>query len=372
MKITHFELLHVRPRWLFLKVHTDVGIIGLGEPTLEGRARTVAEAVREYERMLIGQDPRRIEHLWQRMYRQTFYRGGPVLCSAISGIEQAMWDILGKSLGVPVYQLLGGAVRDRIRIYGWTRGGQTGDYIENFIHHLEARQFTAYKFAPIDACRMIESPAAMQRAVDRVAEARRIVGDEIDLAVDLHGRCTPALSRRLARKLEPFDLLFIEEPVLPGDTAALAALSAACSTPIATGERLFTRWQFQELIERQAAAVLQPDLSHVGGIFETRKIAAAAEARNIAIAPHCPLGPIALAASLQVDATTPNFLIQEHVTLGAEYLKQPFIVNDGYIDLPTGPGLGIELDDEKVKAGQFDGDWDTPTFHLDDGSIAEW
>ena len=372
MKITHFELLHVRPRWVILKVHTDAGIVGLGEPTLEGRAQTVVMAVREYERMLIGQDPRRIEHLWQMMYRQTFYRGGPVLCSAISGIEQALWDILGKSLGVPVYQLLGGAVRDRIRIYGWTGGGRTGDYIEDFLHHIEGGEFTAYKFAPIDAAWMIESPAAMQKAVDRVAEARRKAGPQIDLAVDFHGRCTPALSRRLAQKLEPFDLMFIEEPVLPGDTAALKALSAATSTPIATGERLFTRWQFQDLIEQRAVAVLQPDLSHVGGIHEARKIAAAAEARDIAIAPHCPLGPIALAASLQLDACTPNFLIQEHVTLGAEYLKQPFEVKGGYIDLPTGPGLGIELDEQKVEAGMFEGDWDTPTFWHGDGSVAEW
>ncbi len=372
MKITHFELIHVRPRWLILKVHTDRDIVGLGEPTLEGRAQTVATALREFERMLVGEDPRRIEHLWQRMYRQTFYRGGPVLSSAISGIEHALWDILGKSLDTPVHQLLGGAVRDRIRMYGWTRGGKTGDYIEDFMHHMEAREFTAYKFSPIEACRMIESPAAMQRAADHVAEARRIVGDAIDIAVDFHGRSTPALSKRLARKLEPYDPLFIEEPVLPGDTAALKDIAASTSIPIATGERLFTRWQFQDVIEQQAVAIVQPDLSHVGGVFEARKIAAMAEARNIAVAPHCPLGPVCLAASLQVDACTPNFLIQEHVTLGEGYLKRPFVVKDGYIDVPRGPGLGIELDDEAIAGQVFEGDWETPTFTLEDGSVAEW
>lgn len=372
MKITHIETMHVRPRWLLLKVHTDKGIIGLGDATLEGRAQTVATCVHEFERMLGGQDPRRIEHLWQMMYRQTFYRGGPIMCSAISGIEQALWDILGKSLGVPVHQLLGGRVRDRIRMYGWTRGAKTGGYIEDFKHHLEARQFTAYKFAPIKDCRLIESPAAMQQAVKLVAEARQIVGDQIDLAVDFHGRSAPALSRRLAQKLEPFDLLFIEEPVLPGDITGLKAIAAATSTPIATGERLFTRWQFQEVIEAGAVAVVQPDISHVGGIFEGRKIAAMAESRNMAVAPHCPLSAVSLAACLQLDACTPNFLIQEHVTLGADYLKQPFVVKDGYIDVPTGPGLGIELDDAKVAAGLFDGDWDTPTFALEDGGVAEW
>ncbi len=372
MKITRFELIHVRPRWLILKVHTDKGIVGLGGPTLEGRAQTAATAVREFERMLVGEDPRRVEHLYQRMYRQTFYRGGPVLCSAISGIEHALWDILGKSLNAPVHQLLGGAVRERIRMYGWVRGEKTGDYIEDFLHHVEQRQFTCYKFAPMAACRAIESPEAMDRVERVVADARQRAGRGIDLALDFHGRTTPALARRLAKRLEPYDPIFIEEPVLPGDTEGMVQVARSTTIPIATGERLFTRQPFLELIERRAVAVVQPDLSHVGGIFEARKIAAAAEARQIAIAPHCPLGPICLAASLQLDACTPNFLVQEHVTLGEGYLKQPFVVRDGYIDVPQGPGLGIELDDEAIAALEFEGDWDTPTFTLEDGSVAEW
>ena len=372
MKIATVDTFHVRPRWLFVKVTTDAGLVGWGEATLEGRSQTAETAVRELGRVIVGQDPRRIEHLWQRMYRRGFYRGGPILTSAISGIEHALWDILGRSLGVPVYQLLGGAVRERIRIYGWAPGGRTGDYIEKFQHRLTSGRFTAYKFTPVEACRMIETPAAMDAAVARLREARELAGRDVDIAADLHGRVTPALARRLAQKFEPFDPMFIEEPVLPGDTAAIKAVAASTTIPIATGERLFTRWQFQELIEQQAVAIVQPDLAHVGGIYEARKIAAMAESRNIAVAPHCPLGPIALAASLQVDACTPNFLIQEHVTLGEGYLKRPLEVVDGHIAVPQGPGLGIEVDEDALQAHAFAGDWDTPTFSLDDGSITEW
>lgn len=372
MQITAIDTFHVRPRWLFLKMSTDAGLVGWGEATLEGRTQTVAAAIAEYARTLVGEDPRRIEHLWQRMFRQTFYRGGPVLCSAISGIEHALWDILGQSLNVPVHQLLGGAVRNRIRLYGWTEGAKTGDYIEKFQHRLQSGRFTAYKFCPVEACRLIESPAQMDAAVARVREARELAGRETDLAIDLHGRVTPAVARRLAQKFEPFDPLFLEEPVLPGDTAAIKTIAESTTIPIATGERLFTRWQFQELIEQQAVAIVQPDLAHVGGIWEARKIAAMAESRNIAFAPHCPLGPIGLAASLQVDACTPNFLIQEHVTLGEGYLKQPFEVVDGHIAVPTAPGLGIEVDEDALKQHLFDGTWETPTFELPDGTVAEW
>ena len=372
MKITRLETIHVRPRWLFLKVHTDAGIVGLGEPNLEGRALTVEMAVHELGRTLVGQDPRRIEHLWQLMYRGTFYRGGPILSSAISGIEQALWDILGKSLGVPVYQLLGGAVRDRIRLYAWVKGEPNTDPFDSLKASIQSGGFTAYKMAPIGAARMIETPAAIDAIVAKVATVREIAGRGVDLAVDFHGRASPAMAKVLARLLEPYHPMFIEEPILPGDTQALLELSRATTIPLATGERLFTRWQFQNLIQSQAVAVVQPDLSHVGGIFEARKIAAMAEARNIAIAPHCPLGPIALAASLQLDACTPNFLCQEHVTLGETYLKAPFVVEQGYVRVPDAPGLGIELDDDKVEAGRFAGDWGTPRFELEDGSFTEW
>jgi len=372
MKITKLETFHVKPRWLFLKVHTDAGIVGLGEPVVEGRAQTVETAAREIARWLIGQDPRRIEHIWQCIHRGTFYRGGPILSSALSGVEQALWDILGKHLQVPVHQLLGGAVRDKIRMYGWIRTEQGEHYIDSVKRSLLQKSFTAYKIGPIGPSRFTETPAEIDRIVAKVAAVRLAAGNAIDIAVDFHGRASPAMARQLARLLEPYRPMFIEEPVLPGDTLALKELSRTTVIPIATGERLTTRWQFQELIETEAVAILQPDLSHAGGIFEVRKIAAMAESRNMAIAPHCPLGPIALAASLQLDACTPNFLCQEHVTLGDDYLAKPFQVADGYIDVPTAPGLGIELDDDKLRAGLFQGDWQTPIWTLEDGSFAEW
>lgn len=372
MKITRLETQQVRPRWLFLKVYTDNGLVGLGEPTLEGRTQTVETAVQEIGRYLIGKDPREIERHWQAIYRGTFYRGGPVLCSALSGVEQALWDILGKHLGVPVWRLLGGKVRDRIRMYGWVKGETTGDYIENFKMNVRDSQCTLYKLVPVPAVRTIETPAMLDRIVERIVAVREAVGRDVDIGVDFHGRTTPALARRLAQRLEPYEPAFIEEPVLPGDVDALKDIASSTTIPIAAGERLFTRWQFQELIERQAVAIIQPDVSHAGGIYEVRKIAAMAEARNIAVAPHCPLGPISLAACLQLAACTPNFWAQEHLCLGDGYLKQPFVMEQGYIPVPEGPGLGIELDDEAIEAKRFAGDWETPSFTLEDGSFAEW
>ena len=372
MKITRLETFHVRPRWLFLKIHTDAGIVGLGEPTLEGRTQTVETAVKEIGRYLIGKDPREIEKHWQTIYRGTFYRGGPILSSALSGVEQALWDILGKHLGVPVWQLLGGKVRDKIRMYGWVGGETTGDYIENFTQSISDGQFTAYKFVPVPGMRMIESPEVIDKVVAQVKAIREKAPRHVDIGLDFHGRTTPAMARKLAKLLEPYDPMFIEEPVLPGDTAALKEVARSTTIPIATGERLFTRWQFQDLIAQGAVAIVQPDLSHVGGIFEARKIAAMAEAKNIAIAPHCPLGPIALAACLQLAACTPNFLVQEHLTLGEGYLKEPFIVEKGYIQVPERPGLGIELDEVALKDKIFEGNWETPSFTLEDGSFAEW
>jgi galactonate dehydratase len=372
VKITRLESIFVRPRWHFLKMHTDEGIVGLGEPIVEGRARTVATAVGELGEYLIGQDPRRIEHHWQVMYRGAFYRGGPVLVSAISGVEQAMWDILGKSLGVPVYQLLGGAVRDRVRVYAHCAITEP-DEAASALAPLLAQGYTAIK-GGIDApVRIIDTKAYVDRQVARITAIREALPDHCDLAIDFHGRVGPAMAIRLAHALEHLHLLFIEEPVLPENVDALVAVARSTTIPIATGERLFTRWGFREVLEKGAAAVLQPDLCHAGGIGEVRKIAAMAETYYAAVAPHNPLGPISLAAGLQVDACTPNFLCQEQVSLGEGYLKQPFVVRDGYIDIPTAPGLGIELDDEAVASQVYDGSWQTPTlFHADDGSFGEW
>ncbi|MBZ0284276.1 MAG: galactonate dehydratase [Anaerolineae bacterium] len=371
MKITKLETIFVKPRWLFLKVHTDEGIVGLGEPIVEGRAQTVAAAVHEIGRYLIGQDPRRIEHHWQAIYRGQFYRGGPVLCSALSGIEQALWDITGKWLGQPVYQLLGGATRDKIRMYGWVHGETYGDYIQSAKVSVNAG-FTALKMGIPGAVNIVDTQGVVETIAGQFAEVRAVVGSQVDIGIDFHGRVSPAMAVRLAKALEPYYPMFIEEPVLPENVDTMVTVARSTSIPIATGERLFTKWGFREVLEKQAAVILQPDLSHAGGILECKKIAAMAECYYAAIAPHCPLGPIALATCLQLDACIPNFLVQEHVTTGEGYLKEPFQVVDGYIPLPTQPGLGIELDENALADKLDDGSWETPRLWHPDGSVADW
>jgi galactonate dehydratase len=345
MRITKLETFFVKPRWLFLKVHTDEGVVGLGEPVIEGRAQTVAAAVQEIGRYLIGQDPRRIEHHWQA--------------------------ITGKWLGQPVYQLLGGATRDKIRMYGWLSGETYGDYIESAKVNADAG-FTALKIGLEGPFKLIDTPARVEDVVRNFAGIRATVGSDVDVGIDFHGRVSPAMAIRLARALEPYQPMFIEEPVLPENVDALVTVARSTSIPVATGERLFTKWGFREVLEKQAAAILQPDLSHAGGILECRKIAAMAECYYAAVAPHCPLGPIALAACLQLDACIPNFLAQEHVTLGQAYLEEPFKVVDGYIELPSAPGLGIELDEEALHHKLDDGSWETPRLWHEDGSVADW
>jgi len=371
VKITKLETFYVRPRWVFLKAHTDEGIAGWGEPVVEGWSRSTAAAVQEMGRYLIGKDPRRIERHWQAIYRGGFYRGGPVLTSALSGIEQAMWDITGKWLGVPVYQLLGGAVRDRIRVYGHVHGKSPDEYAASG-REAAAAGITAVKTAPFGAARFVESGEFVREAVARIAALREAVGAEVDIGIDFHGRVSPALALQLIKALEPYRPMFVEEPCLPGDVDALAGIARSTTVPIATGERLFTKWAFREVLEKRAAAILQPDLSHAGGIFEVRKIAAMAEACYAAVAPHCPLGPIALAASLQLDACTPNFLCQEQVCLGEGYLKTPFVVSKGHVDVPTAPGLGIEIDEEALEEKLYDGSWENPRLWHEDGSVADW
>jgi len=387
MKITKLETLLVKPRWCFLKVYTDEGIVGYGEPIVEGKARTVAQAVHELEHHLLGKDPRRIQHHWQSMYRHSFYRGGPVLTSAISGIEQALWDILGKWLGVPVYQLLGGKCRDRIRLYAHC-GGRTPQECAENARKLVSEGFTALKMglgvtaprkdSPLPSAlwnvapiRIVDRPSVVDQVVERVGAIRDAVGRDVDLAVDFHGQTSPAMAIRLAQALEQFDLMFIEEPCLPENVDALAKVARATSIPVATGERLFTKWGFREVLEKQAASVLQPDLCHAGGIFECRTIAAMAEVYYAGIAPHNPLGPISLAACVQLDACIPNFLVQEFTTLGEGYLKEPFKMVSGYVEVPEGPGLGIELDDEAVE-DKLGHDWRSPMLFHEDGSVGDW
>jgi len=371
VRITKLETFFVKPRWVFLKMHTDEGLVGWGEVTLEAWSRTVAAAVEEIGRYLIGQDPRRIEHHWQAIYRGGFYRGGPVLLSALSGIDQAMWDITGKSLGAPVHQLLGGAVRDKIRVYCHV-GGETPDDCARHAKENVARGFTVIKVGLFGAVRFTEPPAFVAEAKKRMSAFREAVGEGVEIGVDFHGRVGPAMAIQLADAIEPYHPVFIEEPCLPENVDAMARVARGTRIPIATGERLFTKWAFREVLEKGAAAILQPDVSHAGGILEVRKIAAMAECYYASLAPYCPLGPIALAASLQVDSCTPNLLCQEQVNLGEGYLKRPFVMERGYVTVPAGPGLGIEVDEDAVTAKLYEGDWQTPRLYHEDGAVADW
>jgi galactonate dehydratase len=367
LKITQLEPFLVKPRWLFLKIHTNAGIIGLGEPILEGRALTCKTAVEEVAPYLIDKDPRRVVHHWQAIYRHAFYRGGPILTSVLSGIDQALWDIKGKALGVPVYELLGGPTRDRIRIYAHAGTPKR-------IAEAKARGFTAFK-ASVGfgrSGRYVQTPAAIQRAAEGFAASRQAAGPDCDLAAEFHGAIQPQTSKLLIKALEPYQPFFIEEPVQSQNVDVLADIARGTHLPIATGERIFTKWEFREILEKRAASILQPDVSHAGGITECRLIAGMAEAYYVPLAPHCPLGPIALAAGLQLAASIPNFLCQEQVGLGEGYLKKPFEVEKGYVPIPTGPGLGVELDENAV-ADKINHDWRNPeTYDREDGSVVDW
>lgn len=367
VKITKLETFLVKPRWLFLKVHTNAGVTGLGEPLLEGRALTIQTAIKEIEPYLLGKDPRAVAHHWQAIYRHAFYRGGPVLTSALSGIDQALWDIKGKLLGVPVYELLGGPTRQKIRVYAHAR---TPAEVKARL----AQGFTAFKTGPSKKrpSRIVDNMAFVEGVVKHFADYRALVGKEIDVGIDFHGAIPPQTARLLIKALEPYQPMFIEEPVNIGSVEVLAEMARLTHIPIATGERIFTKWGFREILEKHAASILQPDLCHAGGITEVRLIAGMAEASYAAIAPHNPMGPISLASGLQIAASIPNFLCQEQVSLGEGYIKQPFVVKNGYVDLPIGPGLGIELDEEALK-DKIGHDWKNPeTYDADDGSVVDW
>jgi galactonate dehydratase len=367
LKITKLETLLVKPRWLFLKIHTNAGIVGLGEPITEGRALTCAEAVKEIEPYLVGKDPRPVAKHWQAIYRHAFYRGGPILTSALSGIDQALWDIKGKALGVPVYELLGGPTRDRVRVYAHAG---TVDQMKK----MQAQGFSAFKTGPAKKrpARYVETPAAIGYAAERFAELRKAMGNDVDIAIDFHGAISPATAKLLIKALEPYQPMFVEEPVQCQNHDIMAEIARGTHLPIATGERVFTKWGFREVLEKQAATILQPDLCHAGGITEVRLIAGMAEAYYAQVAPHNPLGPISLAAGVQISASIPNFLCQEQVSLGEGYIKQPFTIRDGYLELPKGPGLGIELD-ENALADKIGHDWrNQESYDADDGSVVDW
>jgi galactonate dehydratase len=381
MLISRIETFLVAPRWLFVRIETDDGLVGWGEASLEGNSDAVRTVIAQHAEYLIGRDASTIEDHWQVMTRGGFYRGGAVFASAVSGIDQALWDLAGKALGVPVHHLLGGAVRDRIRVYGWV-GGDEPTEVADAISAQIAVGLTAVKMNASGRMSRMGTVAEIDGVVQRVRAAREVLGPDRDVAVDLHGRFTLANARRLAPLLEPLHPFFLEEPVVPENSRLIASLAAATSIPIATGERLYGRAEFLPVFEA-GISVAQPDLSHAGGISEVRRIAAVAELYDVQLAPHCPLGPIALAACLQVGFATPNYLIQEqsigiHYNRGAEVLdyvldKTPLQFVDGNIERLTGPGLGIEVDEAAVRAADLRGNsWRTPVWRHSDGSFAEW
>lgn len=369
LRITKLETMLVAPRWIFLKIHTDEGVHGWGEPLLEGRAQTIATAIKEIEPYLIGQDPRHVMHHWQAIYRHAFYRGGPILTSALSGIDQALWDIKGKLLGVPVYELLGGPTRDRVEVYA--RAGNP----EN-IKRLMDEGWRSFKTGPHNSIQSgyVASPHWLNEAVERFAALREAAGSEANIAIDFHGAIQPQTAKLLVKGLEPYQPFFIEEPVQCQNVDVMAEIAHNTHIPIATGERIFTKWGFREILEKRAASILQPDLCHCGGIMEARLIAAMAEAYYTPLAPHNPMGPISLAAGIQLAASIPNFLCQEQVSLGEGILKEPFIVENGHITLSTKPGLGIEVDVERMEQeGRLGHNWMNPQSYLEkDGSVADW
>mgnify|MGYP000097858558 CR=1 FL=1 len=382
MKITKVNTYLVRPRWGFVEIETDEGITGWGEAVLEGHAGTVLRCVEEMEDYLLQADPSRIEDIWTTLYRAGFYRGGGIMMSAISGIDQALWDIKGKLFQAPVYELMGGACRDKMRVYSWVGGDRPSDVGKAAREKLE-EGFTAVKMNATEELQMIDSYDKIDAVLERVAAIRESCGRAFGIAIDFHGREAKPMAKVLAKKLEEFDPMFLEEPVLCENMEAFAEIAAACNIPIATGERLYSRWDFKRLLHAGGVDIIQPDLSHAGGITEVKKIASMAEAYDVALAPHCPLGPIALAACLNVDATCYNAVIQEqsigiHYNVGKSVLdyvnnREDFAFTDGFVSLPRKPGLGVEVNKELVEEeNRTPHNWKNPVWRHADGSIAEW
>ena len=382
MKITNLNLYLVRPRWCFLEMETDEGITGWGEPVLEGHCDAVKACVEEMKPYLIGHDPSRIEDIWSTIYRAGFYRGGGVLMSAIAGIDQALWDIKGKVFQAPVYQLMGGPCRDSIRVYSWIGGDRPADVGQAALEKKNAG-FTAVKMNATEELQFIDSYAKIDEVLERVASIRETCGKHFGIAIDFHGRVHKPMAKILAKKLEEFDPMFIEEPVLCEQMEDFKEIAAACNVPIATGERLFSRYDFKRLLQAGGVDIIQPDLSHAGGITEVKKIASMAEAYDVALAPHCPLGPIALSACLQVDATCYNAFIQEQ-SMGIHYNayhepldyilnKEDLAFRDGHVELPKRPGLGVEVNETLVlEEARTPHSWKNPVWRHKDGSVAEW
>lgn len=387
MKITAINSLVVNARmrnWIFVKVETsEPGLHGWGEATTEWKTHGVLGAIDDLSRLLIGQDPLRVEHLWQVMYRQYFWKQGIVNVSALSGIDQALWDIKGKEVGKPLHELLGGPVRDTLRFYdhlgGGTLEGMYGTVApEEFadrIRESQSQGFSAVKAMPIPVCEPIESPKVLKYAA-RCMEAMRIAaGDEVDIMIDLHARTTPAAAIQFGSMLTEYHPYWYEEPCWSDQVDGLVQVARALPFPIATGERLVTRWQFRELLEKRACAIVQPDVCHCGGISEARRIASLAETYLISIACHNPVGPVSTAASTHVAFATPNYLIQELVRKDVPWRDEvatcPISIEEGICQVPRSPGLGVEINEAEAKKHPYKPEVLMPRFHRD-GSVADW
>ena len=379
LTIDRIETFLVPPRWVFVRIETRDGAVGWGEASLEGHGEAVVGAFEALRDRFLGHDARRIEDIWQIAYRGGFYRGGPVLMSALAGFEQALWDLKGKAAGLPAWEMLGGRVRDRVRAYAWI-GGDRPDEIESAAASRKGQGFSAVKMNATAELDWIGTPKLFDDVVRRV-EAAQAQG--MDVGLDFHGRVHRPMAKQLAKVLEPLGLLFIEEPLLSENPEGLAQIAELTSTPIALGERLYSRWDFKPFFEKGAVDIIQPDLSHAGGILECRKIAAMAEAYDVAVAPHCPLGPLALASCLQLAGCTPNVAIQEmslgiHYNVGHDllnFITDPEVLTpeDGYLPIPQKPGLGITIDEAAVRDTAKDGHrWRNPVWRQHDGSFAEW
>lgn len=382
MIITKVNTYFVRPRWGFVEIETDAGLTGWGEAVLEGHAKAVLSSVEEMSDYIVGKDPSNIEDLWTTMYRAGFYRGGGVLMSAISGIDQALWDIKGKFYNAPVHQLIGGRCRDRVRVYSWIGGDRPSD-VGAAAHEKQQLGFSAIKMNATEELQIVDSYDKIDEVLERVAAIRECCGKHFGIAIDFHGRVHKPMAKILAKKLEEFDPMFIEEPVLCENMEAFPEIAAACNIPIATGERLFTKFDFKKLLSIGGVDIIQPDLSHAGGITEVKKIGSMAEAYDVALAPHCPLGPIALSSCVQVDATCYNAFIQEqsigiHYNVGKsvlDYVRNPedFVFEDGYLKIGNKPGLGVEVNKDLVlEENKNPHNWKNPVWRHPDNSIAEW
>ena len=381
--IDRYEIFKVNPRWVFLKVITKDGIIGFGEPVIEGRADSVIACVKELmDNYLIGKTALDINDHWNMLYRGGFYRGGPILMSALSGIDQALWDIKGKFLNVPVYELLGGKCRNSIKAYSWIGGDRPSD-TGNMALDRKNKGFSAVKMNATEELQYIDSYDKIDKVLERVASIREKCGNYFGIGIDFHGRVHKPMAKVLVKKLEEFNPMFIEEPVLCENYESFKEIANITSIPIATGERLFSRWDFKKVFHHGAVSIIQPDASHAGGVTETVKIASMAETYDIALALHCPLGPVALASCLQIDAVSYNAVIQEqsigiHYNQGCDVLdyiknKEIFDFKEGYLDIPNKAGLGVEVDEEKLKEESKKVlDWKNPIWRHKDNSFAEW